>query len=236
VGQAFVTWSKTPVAVDNEWGSDDPVVGELTSTANLQFRADAANASHTISWQVVEFVSSADVDVQKGTTSMAAGTTSVAVALPAAVDLTKSFALVGYRTSAPCTDMGSCVVRARLTAAGTLTIDRSNSSLALTEVTWQVVQLTDGSRVQAGNASFASGAATATAALGSMAASRAVAFASGQTGGGQSSGRTSYAADDLPGAAQATLTVASPTQLTLTRGSTVAAADVAWFVIELRSP
>ena len=59
---------------------------------------------------------------------------------------------------------------------------------------------------------------------------RAVAFSSVQAGG-QSMGSSPYAGNDLPGVALAT-TALSPTQLTLNRDSTVATADVGWFVVQ----
>src|SRR3954462_15188734 len=48
LSQAFVLWSKTAVSTDAGWDSDDPVLGELTTTTNLQFRANTANAGHII--------------------------------------------------------------------------------------------------------------------------------------------------------------------------------------------
>lgn len=236
IDQAYVTWSKTAAATDTIWSIDDSVVGELTSTSNLQFQVDGANAAHTIAWQVIEYISAADVAVQKGTTSMAVGTASVSITLPAAVDLSKTFALVAQRNSANCDNIGSCLIRAQLTGPTTLLIDRANSSVALTEVTWQVVELNEGSAVQAGSANFAAGISTVTVSLNSLAAGRAVAFASAQVAGGQSTGRSSYATDDRPGVAQATLSVTAPNELTLTRANTSAAADIGWFVVEHQSP
>ena len=48
MSQAFVLYSKTPVATDNSWGGDDIVVGELTSATQLTFRANTLNAGHII--------------------------------------------------------------------------------------------------------------------------------------------------------------------------------------------
>ena len=55
MSQAFVLYSKTPVAADNGWGGDDAVAGELTSATQLTFRANTLNAGHIIAWQVVQF-------------------------------------------------------------------------------------------------------------------------------------------------------------------------------------
>jgi hypothetical protein len=134
--------------------------------------------------------------------------------------------------------MGARAVRAQLVNANTVTIDRSISGSPdnVSEIFWQAVELKDGSVVQRGSAAFASGVATATATLTCVRTGRAVAFASTQGAGGQESGRTSYNGDDIPGVAQATLVLTSPTQLTLTRSSTAADADISWFVIEFPSP
>ena len=62
VSQAFVLYSKTPVATDSAWGSDDVVVGELTSPVQLTFRSNSLNAGDTIAWQVVQFTNAADIN------------------------------------------------------------------------------------------------------------------------------------------------------------------------------
>ena len=60
---------------------------------------------------------------------------------------------------------------------------------------------------------------------------RAVGFISTQGGGGQNMGRSPYVGDDIVGVATATTSLAI-NQITLTRDSTVAAADVGWFVVQ----
>ena len=62
-----MTWSKTPLDTDqNNISEDDPVIGEITSTTNLQFRVNTPAAGQTISWQVVEFTNPPDVRVLEG--------------------------------------------------------------------------------------------------------------------------------------------------------------------------
>ena len=126
VAQSFVTWSKTPVSTDNQWGSDDFIVAELTSTTNLQIRSSALNASHTIAWQVVAYSASADINVQKGSISTMTGTTtSVTATLSPAVNTGHTFVLVGARNGGAGDEIGPKLVRARLTNSTTVTIDRS---------------------------------------------------------------------------------------------------------------
>ena len=102
----------------------------------------------------------------------------------------------------------------------------------MTEISWQAVELRDGSTVQRGSASFAAGVAQATATLVTRVnTTRAIAFASVQAGG-QSMGRTSVRRrTTCLGVASATAAL-SPTQLTLDRNSTLATADVGWFVVQ----
>lgn len=128
VAQSFVTWSKTSVNSSSSYNDDDPVVGELTSTTNLQFRG-TATTGHTVSWQVIEYTSSADIAVQKGTTSMSGTTTSVTATLSPAVDVDRTFVLVGYRAAGSGGDIGARMVRAQLTNSTTVTIDRTTSEL-----------------------------------------------------------------------------------------------------------
>ena len=208
VNQAFVLWSKSASAGDGTWGSDDMVLGEITSTTNLQFRTDGANAAHTIAWQVVEFTSAADITVQKGSiTTMTGATTSVTAMLSPAVDVSKTFVLVGFKSTGGGATVGGKMLRAQLTNSTTITIDRSTPGTAddISEIVWQAVELKDGSFVRHGTANLAAGASTATADLIPMVnASRAVAFAGVQSASGQNGGRTPYVGDDIPGVASFT--------------------------------
>ena len=204
VSQSFVLWSKTMAASDATWADDDAVVGEVTSTTNLQFRTAVATAAHTIAWQVVEFTNAADINVQKGSiTTMTGATTSVTATLSPAVDVSKTFVLVGWRTNGTGVDIGSRMLRARLTSSTTITIDRSVSGTPddINEIVWQAVELKDGSRVWGGNASFAAGDSQVVAQFAAPRAdmSRAVAFGSAQGGSGQNMGRSAYVADDIIG-------------------------------------
>jgi hypothetical protein len=238
VNQAFVLWSKSADAADQTWGLNDPVLGELTSTTNLQLRVDGANAGHTIAWQVVEFTNAADITVQKGSiATMTGATTSVTATLGTAVDPSRTFVLVGFRSGSSSAGVGGRMLRAQLTNSTTITIDRSIAGAPdnLTEIVWQAVELKDGSQVQRGSEPFASGVAQKIVALGSpVDPQRSVAFASVQSGAGQSMGRSPYATDDVIGVGSVTMALA-PTQITMDRNSTVAAADVGWFVVQFKS-
>lgn len=234
VNQAFVTWSKSPVAGDGSYSEDDPIVGELTSTTNLQFRVNIANSVHVIGWQVIEFTNPADINVQKGTiTTMTGATTSVTATLSPPVDVNKTFLLVGFQSSGRGTDVGSRLLRAQLTNSTTITIDRAIAGTPddITEIVWQAVELNDGSTVQRGTENFVAGIAQKTVPITAVDTSRAVAFASVQLVGGQNMGKSPYAGDDIIGVGSATMSLAS-TSITMDRINTVASTDIGWFVVE----
>ncbi len=233
---AFTTFSKTPTSTDSSWDSNDPTVVELTSTTNLQFRVDAAVATHTIHWQVVEFTDSTMIKVQRGTTSLTGATTSTTATLGTAVNTAHTFVLVSTRATGSGTDIGSGLVRGTLTNSTTVTLDRSAANYNVTEIAWQAVELKEGSTVQNGSATVASAAASGTVSLTAVTLARSNAFASGMSGGGTNCGRTAYTTDDVLGVACFTLALTSTTQLTLTRANTAAAADVGWFVVSWGLP
>ena len=230
--QAFVTWSKTPTATDGAWGSDDPLAGRLTSANNLRFDAGSTASSHVIWWEVVEYTDPADINVQIGSTGLSSSTASVDVTLGTAVDPSRSFLLVGYWTLSSGADVGERVLRAQLIDGSTIRIDRSATGDTINEIIWQVVELRDGSAVQRGSAAFTGGSAQTVVPITTVDVARSVAFASVQPVGGQNMGRTPYVSDDVIGVASATLDLAA-SQITLERRSTVAAADIGWFVVEL---
>jgi len=160
LNQAFVIWSKSPKANDGTYDQNDPIVGELTSTSNLQFRVNSSdlNTRHEISWQVIEFTNSADINVQKGTTSLTSTSPdplSVDVTLGTPVDVNRTFVLVGHTaTTWNGNPIGAKMLRARLIDSNTIRIDRSNSAIDIPEIVWQAVELKDGSGVLRGSESF----------------------------------------------------------------------------------
>ena len=201
MSQAFVLWSMTPNTTELEHGSDDVIAGDLTTTTNLQFRTNDASG-HIVWWQVVEFTDPADINVQRGTVSTMTGATLTATAtLGTAVDVSRTFVLTGLRTVGLGPDIGARMLRAQLTGPTTIAFDRgiAGSPDDMNEISWQAVELRDGSTVQRGSASFAAGVAQATATLVTRVnTTRAIAFASVQAGG-QSMGRTPYAGNDAHG-------------------------------------
>src|SRR5207248_2893742 len=139
--QAFVLWSKTPDPAEANFGDSDPVVGEITTTSNLQFRVGSApSATPVISWQVIEFAHPASINVQKGSITTMTGANTLATAtLTSPVDTNATFVLTGYRTSGSDTSVGARMLRAQLTGASTITFDRSISGapVDISEILWQ---------------------------------------------------------------------------------------------------
>jgi hypothetical protein len=233
MNQAFVLWSMTPNPTELEHGADDVITGDLTSTTNLQFRTNDPSG-HVVWWQVVEFTNPSDINVQRGSvTTLTGATLSTTATIPTPVDVSRTFVLAGMRTDGAGADVGARMIRTQLTNTNTISFDRGIAGTPdnVVEISWQAVELKDGSTVQRGSASFAAGVAQNVATLVTRVnTTRAIAFASGQAGG-QSMGRTPYAANDIMGVAMTTAAL-SPTQLTLDRNSTLDTADVGWFVVQ----
>lgn len=229
--QAFVTWSKTPSAGDNGFDTNDPLVGELTSPTNLQFRVNSANSSHIIAWQVIAFDDPADVNVQTGSTSLLGTATSTTATLSPA-DVAKTFVLASYRTAGSGADIGARMLRAELTNSTTITFTRDISGTPdnITDITWQAIELKEGSSVQRGTQTFAAATTQQNIAITSVDTNKAYAFGSVQAGSGQNVGSSSYAADDIIGVGSFTAEL-STSQLTLTRDNTADAANVGWFIV-----
>lgn len=234
VNQAFVTWSKTPDPNEIAFSDSDPVAGEITATTNLQFRVSTApSAVPVISWQVIEFLNPASINVQKGSVTSLIGTNLQATAtLAAPVNTNSTFLLTGYRTSGSGDSIGARMLRAQLTGPSTITFDRSIAGApdSISEIAWQAIQLNDGSLVQSGSANFQNGIGETNVTLISLNTNHAVAFASVQPAGGQNTGRSPSTGTVL-GVGSATMTLASATQLVLDRDNTADSCDAGWFVV-----
>ncbi|MEA2464276.1 MAG: hypothetical protein QOJ98_2023, partial [Acidobacteriota bacterium] len=242
VARSFVLFSKTAftgAGLELEWSTDDAITGDLTgtpTTTNLRFRHNVGNVNHRVAWQVVTFTNAADINVQRGLITTMNGTTaSVTATLSPTVNTAKTFVLASWRVAGTGVDIGSRLLRARLTNSSTVTIDRATlgSADVITEIAWQAIELKDASIVWSGNANFALGASQATASIQNprVNVNRAVGFMSGQGGNGQSMGQSAWVTDGTIGVASATATLAFD-QITLTRTNTAAIADVGWFVVQ----
>jgi len=243
LSQAFVLWSQNCAAADNFYGYDDVLVGELTTTSNLQFRMNTASPTHTLAWQVIEFTNPLDISVQKGLiATMAAGTASVTAAI-APVDPARTLLLVNYRTAALGAggSEGILMLRGRLTGCAAtcnqVTVDRSVTGIAITEIGYQVVTLNTGASVQTASTNFPIGTASLSPVLSpSIDTSRTFAMLSTQASGGQNVGSTTMAAPTAQSLGASTwVTSLAAASLTLTRQNTAASADASWYVVEMNN-
>ncbi len=230
LSQAFVTYSKTVGPADAVWGTNDAVMVDLTSTSNVEANAEVANSEHTIYWQVVEFTDAAMISVQRGNTSIPNGSSGVTVTLPTAVDTSKAFPLVSSRVDDGLLD--ELLLRTRLLSSTSLEIARAFTDNDINEISWQVVELSDGSSVQHFHTLLSPGIASTSVAISSVDLTRATAFAGTQNGGGQNGGRTTYFSDDIIGVASATFSFSSATQVSIARSSTVDFGSMGWQVVE----
>ena len=258
VAQAFVLSSSTPFAGETTWDTNDFILAELTTATNLQIRTDGFAGNHVVAWQVVQWTTAAEINVQKGSvTTLTGATLTVTATLGASYVTDKTFVLAAVRMTTLATPndvhIGAHMVRAILTGASCpnncpltsnqIIVDRATAGApnqSIAEVFYQVVELKDNSSVvrpvAAANADMqiASSATTKVVALQQeVDPNHSVAFASVQAAGGQNCGRTTYVTDDYLGAACGTTTLTKPTEITLQRDFAPAnTAEISWFVVQ----
>ncbi len=138
------------------------VTCELTNSTMLTITANAAFATQTVRWYVVEFFSG--VSVQRGLTSLGA---SLTVDVPiAAVVLAKTFVLMSERINDGSTNRDErWTTTAELTSTTNLRLTRTDASGGnAPSIAWQVIQIAS-AEVQSGAAAIAQGALSTTAPL-----------------------------------------------------------------------
>ena len=216
------------------FSEDDFIFLNLSSTTNIRAgRHTSGSAANNISWQVVSFSSAY---VQRGNTStLGALVLNETVNLPTAVNRSRSFFTLSWRSSSEATaDIGEKMFTGRWLNDSQIEILRTNTGNTGPIIYWEAVELPEGTEVQYGIANFSNLQTAQTATLTSVNLSRSVAFASGSEWG-QSGSQTSYAGDDVPGIALFTLNFTNSTFLNITRtpsSSQSATANVTWFVIQ----
>lgn len=238
LSQAFLLWTKTPNDTDVIWSLDDPILGSIRDTQTIRFEAQQANAAHIISWQVVEFLNPADVNVQSGSTQLLGTDLSVDVTLGTPIDPATSFMLVGFETSDQNQEVGRRMVSGEIVDMNTIHFERDIAGDDINQIVYQVVHLKEGSTVQRGVETLADGQATATVPLATQVDNeRTLAFASTQVVSGASMGRTDYAVDDIAGVASVTMTlpaaIVPSDMLVMERNNASGSASIGWYVWEI---
>ncbi|MEM9132958.1 MAG: hypothetical protein AAF962_18850, partial [Actinomycetota bacterium] len=209
------------------FGTDDFVRANLRSPTNLRFQAYNA-PSITAPWQVITYD---EAIVQRGTTTLGGGdATRTATVSP--VDTTRAWLTYNLATqSGTGADIGQKLVRGTVDDATTLSFDRLNTGQQV-DVDWQLIEFTDSTEVQVGNASFGPTDSTVDAAVTPVDPGRTI-VSGGANGYG---GRTDLATDDNPGHGWFTTVLAAADTLQVRRGATGSTADLAWFAIEWVCP
>jgi len=232
LGQAFVTWSKAINGSHSTWGTDDPILMQLTATDNLQLRASASTSNHRVWWQVIEYIDASDINVQHGNASIQSNRDSATVSITP-VDLSRSVLLAGNRIAADAKQINRHTLSAAFADSTTLEFQRhrEGGNVAIPEIAWQVVEFLDGTLVQSGMTRVSKNSSSETESLSPINPQRAIAFGSVQPAGGQNMGRTKYKNDDIPGVTAFTMGLAADT-LTLQRNSDLHEASIGWFVVE----
>ena len=216
------------------WNNNDFVRARFTSTTNLEFctvNVQAGTDTEIVEWQVISFTTGASV--QSGLASFLSTDASITAALSPAVDTTRSFLIFNYRSESQSNaDIGEKMVRGRITTPTQVTFDRDNTGQTI-DVSWFVVEFSDGTTVQSGSTGFLTTDGQRNETITAVDLNRSVAFSSnGMASWGQSAGKTPFNTDDQPGNALFRLNLTSGTNLQITRAVTGATADVGWFVVE----
>ena len=133
------------------------VMARLTSSTNLELSRNQTSGNAIVEWQVVQFDGSA---VQSGTVSIANGNTSNSAALGSNVNLASSFLIFNYKAATATVGVESdFYVRGSYTNSSTLSFNRTGTNQAI-DISWFAIQMIDGTTVQSGSATMASGAGT----------------------------------------------------------------------------
>lgn len=195
--RAFTTVSVAPGAAAATPTSAQQVTAALAAPDTLRLEAGAAPASDARwHWQVVEYLRPADAVAQHATATLSSGDATATVTLPTAVDPSRTIVLAGTRSTAG--DLEQVAVTAELSAADQVTLQRGTTGAEAT-VEVQVIELFDGTFVQAGALTVADTATTATATLDTVVdTTRATPLGTGTAwGGGAAAGRTDAGADAI---------------------------------------
>ena len=206
------------------YGANDFVRARITSSTNLELSQDAT-ISGTVEWQVVEFTGAS---VQSGDVSF--GTTqSSRTATISSVDTSASWLIYNFKSGdGTSSDIGEKLVRGLITNDTTLTFDRSNTGQAI-DLSWFLVEFTDGTSVQDGSANMGTGTTQSNVTISSVDTSKTIAAGGTMMRGG----RSGYSGDDNPGVGWATYDLTSSTNLQITRATTgSSSADFPYYVVE----
>lgn len=208
------------------YDGDDFVRAEIVEDT-LRFEAHripSVTGFGVVEWQVVEY---ADAAVQTGTVVFGTSDSSQTATI-SSVDTGKSWLIYTFESeNGTNTNIAQKLVRGLITNDTTLTFDRDSTGQVV-DLTWYLVEFTDGTTVQHGSQSFNASDTARNINLTSIDPAWTIAAGGYFIRGGKSP----YSADDNPGVGWFTFDVSSETQLVIERDVNQATADVGWFVIQ----
>ncbi len=208
--RSFALWSKTPDPSNMTFDSNDPVVAWLKDARTLELQLNGSVASQfAVAWQVVEFTNGEDMSVARNLTRIQGGQTQTVVPLPRAYDLSRSLVLADFLSASQGpAGVGGQLITARPTSPTTLLFSRgARVGFEVPRIGWQIMELGQSARVEAGSLTLAPGEFNKRVKLGRTPIPEfSVAMSSVQSGGGQNTGATPYVADDVVGVCAVTMT------------------------------
>jgi hypothetical protein len=140
-------------------GYDGQITGQITNSTTLTFsRVGNYNPGPTVKWYVAEFTSG--VSVQRGNVNLAGATTGNATLT--AVDTTKSFPIVSFRTAGNTPWNSNDFLKAKITTTTNLELALQANGDGTAVAEWQVVEYSCAA-VTSGDISFAAGDSSKTA-------------------------------------------------------------------------
>jgi len=209
-------------------GDDDFYTASLNAADHVDFDFSiACQTTWLPSLQVVEYQGT---DVTRGVTGSMTGTQLVVSNLPA-VDLGSTALLFTFRMTGGTSTTVMCdrALRGELTSPTSITFSRGDGATGCTGTTidaisWERIQFGDRARAQHFQVAMGASTTTLSVPITSVDQTRTLVFASGQAQSGQAGGETSYATDDIIGAALGWHTLTSPTSLRVERGAALGTA------------
>ncbi len=223
--------STTSTALDEE----RTVMGYFNNSTTLRLeRQVSSTMSTTIEWQVVEFNGA---NVQSSGTSpleLAATTSVVNYTLPSSVDLTKSFLLFSINGSSGVIGREAHLyTRGQISNANTISFNRRGNANVSVQISWFVIEMTDGTKVQSGSTTLnAGGGTTVNATLGTaLNTAKTMIVWSNDTQGASNNANDNTTQDSGTYSAQLT----STTQLQFERNNDETnGATIDWFTVEFQ--
>ncbi len=204
------------------WGNNEFSRARIVNAQTLEVAHNVSGGD--VSWQVVSMLGAS---VQRGTTTLASGTTTQNV--PITEVPSGSVLLASYTSDNPSGIAASALMLdGSLQGANSLLFQRGTGGATL-EVAWEIVSTPFATRH--GSTSLAVGVASRTESVPSITAASSVAISSMQSILGQSGGWTTFATTDLVGEAAATMTTGTDS-IVIERASTSGSAHIAWTVLD----